>query len=217
MAAAEAVLAPSAEAPVEALAALADASLLRVVEPEGFEDEARIAHYESARELASGELAAQGPDHAARRRHAEYSRCSASGWPRPRVETTGSGRCLAWRWRPSTWTRVRSSRRRGPVLASWLGSRAPDPWDCRFFCGRSQISQRELRNESAAVMDAVERGETLVVTRNGHPVAELRPVPRRTFVPTTELLQRFRDLPQVSLDELRAESDVLLDSDRLDG
>jgi antitoxin (DNA-binding transcriptional repressor) of toxin-antitoxin stability system len=66
-------------------------------------------------------------------------------------------------------------------------------------------------------MDAVERGETILVTRNGHPVAELRPVRRRTFVPTTELLQRFRDLPQMSLNELRAESDALLGEDPIDG
>jgi prevent-host-death family protein len=80
------------------------------------------------------------------------------------------------------------------------------------------ISQRELRNDSAAVMDAVERGDTIVVTRNGSPVAELRPLLRRTFVPTAELLQAFRGLPRMSLAKLRAEADELFgDQDRIDG
>ena len=38
------------------------------------------------------------------------------------------------------------------------------------------IPQRELRNDNAKVIDAVTAGETFVVTRNGEPVAELRPV-----------------------------------------
>jgi prevent-host-death family protein len=46
------------------------------------------------------------------------------------------------------------------------------------------IAQRELRNDNAKVMDAVATGETFVVTRNGEPIAELRPIRagRRTFV-----------------------------------
>jgi prevent-host-death family protein len=39
-----------------------------------------------------------------------------------------------------------------------------------------QISQRQLRNDSGAVLRAVEAGETFVITSNGRPVAELRPV-----------------------------------------
>ena len=41
------------------------------------------------------------------------------------------------------------------------------------------IGQRELRNDNAKVIDAVAAGETFVVTRNGTPVAELRPVNAR--------------------------------------
>lgn len=48
---------------------------------------------------------------------------------------------------------------------------------------RKQISQRELRNDSAAVLRRVQAGEALVVTRNGTPIAELRPLPPRQFVP----------------------------------
>lgn len=72
--AAEAVLGSSIESPVDALSALADASLLRVVEAQGFEHETRFAHYEIVRELATEQLAALGPElgAAARRRHAEH-------------------------------------------------------------------------------------------------------------------------------------------------
>ena len=38
---------------------------------------------------------------------------------------------------------------------------------------------RELRNHGGAVVDRVLAGEHLVVTRDGTPVAELRPVQRR--------------------------------------
>lgn len=77
------------------------------------------------------------------------------------------------------------------------------------------ITQRELRNDSAAVMDAVESGETIVVTRNGNPVAELRPARRRRFVSTTELLQRFRGLPRFEYEAMRGEADSLFGEDRV--
>jgi prevent-host-death family protein len=38
------------------------------------------------------------------------------------------------------------------------------------------ISQRELRNDNAAVMRAVEDGESYTVTRRGVPVARLAPL-----------------------------------------
>ncbi|MFS0895371.1 type II toxin-antitoxin system Phd/YefM family antitoxin [Microbacterium sp. 179-I 3D3 NHS] len=37
------------------------------------------------------------------------------------------------------------------------------------------ISQRELRNDNAGIIDEVERGETFTVTRRGTPVASLAP------------------------------------------
>lgn len=51
------------------------------------------------------------------------------------------------------------------------------------------IPQRELRNQNAKLMDAVAAGETFVVTRNGEPVAELRPVRavRKTFITRADL------------------------------
>lgn len=51
------------------------------------------------------------------------------------------------------------------------------------------IAQRELRNENAKVIEAVTAGETFIVTRNGEPVAELRPLRagRRTFISREEV------------------------------
>ncbi|MBP2478351.1 prevent-host-death family protein [Crossiella equi] len=52
------------------------------------------------------------------------------------------------------------------------------------------ISQREFRDSSAAVMDAVEAGETYVITRNGVEVAEIRPITRRRRLSAEELVAR---------------------------
>lgn len=69
------------------------------------------------------------------------------------------------------------------------------------------ITQREFRNNSAAVMDAVEAGETFHVTRNGVEVAELRPVPRRRRLTAEELMDRHRRLPRVDHARMRQEAD----------
>lgn len=66
-------------------------------------------------------------------------------------------------------------------------------------------------------MDAVEAGETIVVTRNGHAIAELRPLKRRALPPTIEVLRAFRELPPSSYEKMRAESDALWGEDRIDG
>lgn len=69
------------------------------------------------------------------------------------------------------------------------------------------ITQREFRNNSAAVMDAVEAGETFHVTRNGVEIAELRPLPRRRRLTAEELVARHRRLPRVDYAHMRQESD----------
>lgn len=80
------------------------------------------------------------------------------------------------------------------------------------------ISQREFRNNSAAVMDAVEAGETYHVTRNGVEIAEVRPLPRRRRLTSEELVERHRKLPRVDHDQLRREADEFFGTeDRLGG
>ena len=79
------------------------------------------------------------------------------------------------------------------------------------------ITQREFRNNSAAVMDAVETGETFHVTRNGVEIAELRPLTRRRRLTAAELVDRHRTLPHVDHDRMRAEADEFFGTeDRVD-
>lgn len=73
------------------------------------------------------------------------------------------------------------------------------------------ISQRELRNDSAAVLRDVQAGQTIIVTRNGTPVAELRPVPPRQYVPRTVIVDAARRAPRVDADRLRADLDAVVD------
>ncbi len=77
------------------------------------------------------------------------------------------------------------------------------------------IAQRELRNDNAKVIDAVAAGETFVVTRNGVPVAELRPIerPRRKFVAREELLALGAAGPHVDLAHFKADLDRMVDQD----
>jgi prevent-host-death family protein len=78
------------------------------------------------------------------------------------------------------------------------------------------ITQRELRNESAAVMDAVEAGETITITRNGHPIAELRPLTRRRATSLDQVQARYAMLPRMSYEALRADIDEFFgDDDRI--
>lgn len=75
------------------------------------------------------------------------------------------------------------------------------------------ITQRELRNENAEIMRALECGDTFIITRNGVPVGRLTPVPRRTFVPTKELKEAFARLPRIDYARLRADLDEFVDQD----
>ena len=58
------------------------------------------------------------------------------------------------------------------------------------------VTIRELRNRGGEVVDRVAAGERITVTRDGRPVAELRPV-RAGAVKAHELLGRWRRLPYV--------------------
>lgn len=75
------------------------------------------------------------------------------------------------------------------------------------------IPQRELRNDNARVIEAVAAGETFIVTRNGVPVAELRPVrdTRRTFVPKHDLVTLAAAGPHISLERFRTDLDRAVD------
>jgi prevent-host-death family protein len=74
------------------------------------------------------------------------------------------------------------------------------------------VTIRELRNHGGAVVDRVETGEHLIVTRDGRAVAELRPV-RSRGVPAVTLLERWRRLPTVDAGRLRRQIDALIEPD----
>lgn len=73
------------------------------------------------------------------------------------------------------------------------------------------ITQRELRNDSAAVLRDVQAGQCMTVTRNGTPVAELKPVAVRRFVPRAVIAQAARTAPRIDAARLRADLDAAVD------
>jgi prevent-host-death family protein len=75
------------------------------------------------------------------------------------------------------------------------------------------IAQRELRNDNARVIEAVTAGETFVVTRNGEPVAELRPIRagRRTFISRGEVAALAAAGVRIDHRQFRADLDRLID------
>jgi len=73
------------------------------------------------------------------------------------------------------------------------------------------ISQRELRNDSAAVLREVQAGSSLIVTRNGTPVAELRPVSRRRFLPLSAIADAVASAPRIDSGRFRADLDAIVD------
>jgi prevent-host-death family protein len=74
----------------------------------------------------------------------------------------------------------------------------------------AEVTIRELRNRGGAVVDRVAAGERLTVTRDGRPVAELRPI-RPASLSAAELLGRWRRLPALDGAALRADLDSVID------
>ena len=73
------------------------------------------------------------------------------------------------------------------------------------------ISQRELRNDSAAVLREVQAGRTLIVTRNGTPVEEIRPLAPRRFVTRAAIADAARHAPRVDRTSFTADLDEVVD------
>lgn len=75
------------------------------------------------------------------------------------------------------------------------------------------IPQRELRNNSAAVLRAAEHGEEFVITVDGRPVAVLGPYRKRQWVPREGVAEMLNTPTDETLrdDILDHESDELRD------
>lgn len=72
------------------------------------------------------------------------------------------------------------------------------------------VTIRDLRNRGGEILAEVSRGEAVIVTRDGEPIAEIRPLPRRG--PTTdELIARRRHLPPIDAERFRADIDSVVD------
>jgi antitoxin (DNA-binding transcriptional repressor) of toxin-antitoxin stability system len=76
-----------------------------------------------------------------------------------------------------------------------------------------EITQRDLRSRSREIMDAVERGQSFTVTRDGHRIGELIPLRRRRFVPREEFAAMSLNAPDVDLDAFRADQEAALDQE----
>ena len=74
----------------------------------------------------------------------------------------------------------------------------------------TDVTIRELRNHGGDVVDRVAAGEHLTVTRDGRPVAELRPY-RSTPLSAAVLLRRWRRLPILDAVLLRGDVDSVID------
>lgn len=73
------------------------------------------------------------------------------------------------------------------------------------------ITQRELRSDSAAILRDVQAGQRMIVTRNGMPVAELKPVAARRFVPRAVIAHAARTAPHIDAARFRADLDATAD------
>lgn len=72
-----------------------------------------------------------------------------------------------------------------------------------------KVTIRDLRNHGGDVIERVTRGEEIVVTRAGRPVAELRPVSHAPLSAQV-LVERWRRLPVVDPQALRHDVDSIM-------
>ncbi len=73
-----------------------------------------------------------------------------------------------------------------------------------------EVTIRELRNHGGDVVDRVQTGQRLTVTRSGRPVAELRPLPCRAL-DASKLVERWKHLPCIDPVRLRSDIDDVID------
>lgn len=81
------------------------------------------------------------------------------------------------------------------------------------MCVSRAITQRELRNDSGKIMEALDHGESFVVTRRGVPVGELTPVRSRRYVAADHVRAAFAGAPDIDAAAFRADVDEHIDQD----
>lgn len=73
------------------------------------------------------------------------------------------------------------------------------------------ITQRKLCNDFAIVLREVQAGETFLITRNGEPIAELRPFRRGRFVSRGVIALASTRTPRIDASRLCGDIDTIID------
>jgi len=79
----------------------------------------------------------------------------------------------------------------------------------------AEISQRDLRLRSKDIMDAVERGESFTITRDGRPMGQLIPL-RHRFVTREQFASLSQHVATADLERFRADQATWLDAETND-
>lgn len=69
---------------------------------------------------------------------------------------------------------------------------------------------RDLRNYGGQILNRVEGGESMTITRDGSPVALLTPLPQPRLS-AAALLESWKNIPRLDADSLRRDLDQILD------
>ncbi|MFG3436025.1 hypothetical protein ACGF0J_02165 [Nonomuraea sp. NPDC047897] len=75
---------------------------------------------------------------------------------------------------------------------------------------------RQFVNDSGSVTRGLREGKRYILTLNGEPLAEVKPIKRRRFVPTAEAQAVFATAPAVDWNEVRADLDTIIDDELRD-
>ena len=75
----------------------------------------------------------------------------------------------------------------------------------------NEVSVRDLRNYGGQILNRVEGGETMTITRDGSPVALLAPFPQPRLS-AAALLESWKNVPRIDADSLRRDIDQALDT-----
>lgn len=80
-----------------------------------------------------------------------------------------------------------------------------------------EVSQRDLRTRSKEIMDAVERGDSFAVTRDGHRIGELIPLRRGSrFLSRADFVRGSQRAPRIDLAAFRADQDAAVIQEPVD-
>ncbi|GAA1013013.1 hypothetical protein Aple_016040 [Acrocarpospora pleiomorpha] len=80
----------------------------------------------------------------------------------------------------------------------------------------TEVSVRQFVNDSGSVTRGLREGKRYILTINGEPLAEVKPIKRRRFVPTGEAQAIFATAPAVDWGEVRADLDMVIDDELRD-